>query len=402
MTHLADLFSPADLTGAVHAGHVVRHRHPHLPLVMLSYTRACQYAGAWTPVTTRCRGLVVDERTGTVVAWPFEKFFNAAEHALGRTYAPALPDEPFRIYDKIDGSLGIVFHFDGAWHAATKGSFTSPQAQWAQRWLDSRDTSGLQVGTTYLAEILHPGNRIVVDYGNREDLVLLGAFSSDGVEIDLADASPDWEDIGSVVRTWPAMELGDLLARTETNRSADGAPASGLTAEGYVLRFASGVRTKAKLADYVRLHKAVTGTNEVDIWRYMGVEKFATHPVKKVAKALGCPVAEVTALSGGTASALEALLALVPDESDSWVRTIISSLEEQARQVRQTIDDAFAELAHLSFDRAAFARAVRGLDKDLRAGLFLRLDGHDCTLDLHVWRTIRPVLGPGAPDATSA
>jgi RNA ligase len=399
LTHLADLFSTADLTRAVNDGHVVRNRHPHLPLVMLSYTRACQYAGAWTPLTTRCRGLVVDERTGTIVAWPFEKFFNVPEHALGRAYAPPLPDEPFRIYDKVDGSLGIIFHFGGRWHAASKGSFDSPQAQWAQQWLDARDTTGLRPGTTYLAEIVHPGNRIVVNYGDLSDLVLLGAFAADGSEIDLDEAGTQWTGVGSVVRTWPAMELADLLARTETNRGADGTALSGLAAEGYVLRFASGVRAKAKLAEYVQLHKVVTGASEVDIWRNLGAEKLAAHPVKHVAKALGCSVTDLIAMTSGV-SPLEALLGKVPDEIDAWVRTVTASLEQQADQLRQAIETAFAHHAHLAPDRPAFAGAVRDLDKDIRSGLFLLLDDRDPAL--HIWRAIRPVLAPGVAPAAAA
>ncbi|WP_244900598.1 T4 RnlA family RNA ligase [Streptomyces nanshensis] len=393
MTTLDSLFPAADLDDAVRAGHVARKDHPHLPLVMFNYTRACQYAGAWTPVTTRCRGLVVEKDTGRVIAWPFEKFFNVAEHDLGRPYAPPLPAEPFHIYDKLDGSLGLVFHYDGRWHAATKGSFDSPQAQWAQRWLDAQDTAGLRPGVTYLTEIIYPGNRIVVNYGDRAELVLLAAFTGDGDELDLREASEHWSSVGPVVRTWPSTDLGTLLKRTETNQHADGSPASALATEGYVLRFASGVRAKAKLAEYVQLHKSITGSSEVDIWRYLGVQKFRTQPVKQLAKALACPVGEVEKLTAAPQGPLEALLEQVPDEFDAWVRTVTSTLEEGADRTRRAIETAYAEMAHLAGDRRAFAEAAqRYQDPAVRSGLYLRLDGRD--LSLHIWRSLKPAASP--------
>ncbi|MER0477022.1 RNA ligase [Streptomyces sp. Edi2] len=391
MIPLATLFSPDDLAKAITDGHVVRKQHRHLPLSIFNYTQSCQYAGAWNAVTTRCRGLVVDERTSTVVAMPFEKFFNVAEHENGRAYAQPLPKEPFRIYDKVDGSLCIIFHFNGRWHAATKGSFHSTQANRARGWLDASDTSRLQPGTTYLAEIIYSGNRIVVDYGDREDLVLLGAYGADGVELDLEEAAAHWDGIGSVVRTWPSMDLSELMARAEANVHPDGS--SGLTAEGYVLRFDSGVRAKAKLADYVHLHKIATDANEVDIWRYCGLKRLNTHPAKDVAKVLGCPVSEVTRLASGDIEPLEVLLSTLPDESYAWVRKVVDTLERRYSLLSQAINTAFDEHAHLAGDRRAFAHAVAGCDTAVRSGLFLRLDNRDPSL--HIWRAIRPSQAPG-------
>lgn len=392
MTTLDNLISPADILAAIDAGHVAHRTHPTLPLSIYTYTRAAQYDRAWTPVTMRCRGLVVDDTTGQIAAWPFPKFFNVPEHALGQSYAPPLPDEPFDVYDKVDGSLGIVFHYRGQWRAASKGSFISEQAMWAQAWLDHHDTRALWPGVTYLAEIIYPDNRIVVDYGDRQDLVLLGAYDDAGDEISLRRVAADWLDVGSVVRAWPAVALADLLKLTEANTRPDGQRVSGTGAEGYVLRFASGVRAKAKLAEYVRLHKVLTGISERDIWRYAGMQRFVGQPPKMVAKALGCAPAEVAALADGKGP-LDALLEQVPDEFDAWVRGVVARLESQSADLDVAIAAAYAEISHLGENRGAFARAAQRFDHDVRAALFLRLDGRPT--DLHVWRAIKP--GPSAP-----
>ncbi|MFD5622937.1 AAA family ATPase [Streptomyces yangpuensis] len=383
---LHDLLPAQALADSIDAGYVTRKSHPELPLSIYTYTRTAQYERVWNEVTTRCRGLVADDETGAIVALPLPKFFNVGEHESGQPYAPALPDEPFEVYDKVDGSLAIVFHYAGRWRVASKGSFISAQAVWAQRRLDGADTSALHPGTTYLAEILYPQNRIVVDYGDRRDLVLLAAFGPDGTEVPLAEAAPHWEGVGSVVTVWPAMPLDELLALTESNTLPGGSSASGMDAEGFVLRFASGVRAKAKLSEYVRLHKVLTGVTARDIWRGHGVQRFAGLPAKQLAQGLNCTVADIEA-SGG--KPLDALLEQVPDEFDHWVREVIAGLEEAAARHERAIDEAYAGLAHLTADRGAFARAVAQLpDRSVRPAMFMRLDGR--STELTTWRQVRP------------
>ncbi|WP_406864525.1 T4 RnlA family RNA ligase [Streptomyces sp. HUAS MG47] len=387
---LHELLPREELEAAIDAGYVTRKSHPELPLSIYTYTRSAQYERVWTAVTTRCRGLVADDESGRIVAHCLPKFFNVGEHASGQPYAPALPDEPFEVYDKVDGSLAVVFHYADRWRIASKGSFISTQATWAQRWLDAKDTSALTPGVTYLAEILYPQNRIVVDYGERRDLVLLAAFGADGTEVPLAEAAPQWASIGSVVTVWPAMSLDELTKLTESNTLPGGGAATGTDAEGFVLRFASGVRAKAKIAEYVRLHKVLTGVTERDIWRSHGIERFAGMSAKRLAQGLGLSVADLGGVHAQGGRPLEALLQQVPDEFDTWVRTVVARLEGRAAIEEIAIDDAYALVAHLATDRGAFARAVKALPVDpvTRSALFLRLDGK--STDLLVWKMVRP------------
>ncbi|MGW1864164.1 T4 RnlA family RNA ligase [Streptomyces mauvecolor] len=389
MIDLDRIVPPAGLAAAIDAGHVVRKAHPELPLSILSYTRACQYEQAWDEVTTRCRGLVVDDVSGTVVAHCLPKFFNVGEHTHGRPYAPPLPDEPFEVYDKVDGSLGIAFHYEGRWRVASRGSFTSEQAAWATAWLEGRDTSALRPGVTYLAEILYPENRIVVDYGGRRDLVLLAAYDATGEEIGLSRAAEDWAPVGSVARTWPPMPLAELLARAESNVHADGREATGTDAEGYVLRYASGLRVKAKISEYVRLHKVFTGITERDIWRFLGLRRFAGEDPKRVAQALGCAPGEIAELTADGADPLEAMLQQVPDEFDTWVQSVAARLDGQAAELARLAAEHFGGIARLAQDRGAFARAAQQIqDRTVRAAVFQLLDGRD--IGLMIWRSVKP------------
>lgn len=363
MTTIDDLFPAAELTAAIAAGHVTSKAHPELAISILTYTRECQYGHIWTPVTMRCRGLIFDENTGAVVALPFPKIFVTAMHGV-HDFAPPLPAEPFEIFQKADGSLIIAFHYAGRWHAASKGSFISEQAQWAQAVLDAADLSGLDPELTYLAEAIYPDNRIVVDYGQMEELVLLAAYRpADGTEEPLAEVAAHWKPIGPAVRSWG---LGDGVAELEelaaTNTTIDGATVSGTDEEGYVIRFASGARAKVKLSAYLTLHKLFTGTNERTIWEV---------------------------LASGQDPAV--LFDQVPDEFADWARAVAAGLREQHQQLIDEACDAYSGvMARLPVDPDRKTFALEAVKTAHRSALFLLHDGRDTAVNGWAWKQLKP------------
>ncbi|MET9615946.1 RNA ligase [Kitasatospora indigofera] len=354
---LDDLFDAADLAAAIEAGHVTRKPHPTLPISIYTYTPICQYGHVWTPVTMRCRGLIADDASGEVVALPFPKIFVTAMHGL-HDFAPALPAEPFEVFEKADGSLAIVFHHAGRWHAASKGSFISEQARWAQQVLDRSDTSGLDVGLTYLAEAIYPGNRIVVDYGARQELVLLAAYRpADGTEEPLAAAAEHWAPIGPAVRSWGlGSDVAELEKRVATDTGMDGGQVGGTQEEGYVIRFASGVRAKLKLTAYLALHRLYTGTNEKTVWEALAAGR-----------------------DPGT------LFDRVPDEFRDWVEQIADRQRAQAAEFVARAEADFA-LIPAGLDRKSFAAEAK--KSRMTAAMFRLYDGRD-VLDM-AWRAVKP------------
>ncbi len=122
--------------------------HPTHDLLIWNYTPQCQFQQAWDEITMQSRGLITTS-TGTIVARPFKKFFNLEEQQ------ESLPDEPFEVYEKYDGSLGIVFFYGDRWQIATRGSFESEQAKEGKKILDTLDTSTLDKEYTYLFEIIY-------------------------------------------------------------------------------------------------------------------------------------------------------------------------------------------------------------------------------------------------------
>lgn len=223
-------------------------RYPELWL--LNYTEQAQFAKMWNESTLSARGLIVDDK-GNVVARPFRKFFNLSEHA-----SPALEDAPvgedFVAYEKCDGSMGVCFFYSGEWHISTRGSFVSEQAQFATKLLYrvyADQLPKMNEGITYLFEIIYPENKIVVDYGDVAELVLLGGvvrdtgedlLLSDEVFADLAFRKPMVFDVDSI----------------------ESLPSERRNFEGYVIRFSSGLRVKVKLDEYVRLHRIMSSWSD--------------------------------------------------------------------------------------------------------------------------------------------
>jgi len=236
-------------------GLVYKQVHPTLPLTIWNYSEKVQYEGLWNDVTLQTRGLVTDDK-GNIVARPFKKFFNMDE-------GKHTPTSDFDVYEKMDGSLGIFFYYEGGWIMATRGSFTSDQAVKGYEMMFNYDFDKLHKDYTYLFEIIYNENRIVVQYPF-EDLVLLGMINTKtGYEVKLHDG--DDEDIRhknlisnigfKLVKKYDGISdystLKDLINSNE---------------EGFVVKFSNGDRMKIKGDEYLRLHKIMTNISTTSVW----------------------------------------------------------------------------------------------------------------------------------------
>lgn len=204
----------------IEAGYINEQRHPTAPLRILNYSQRAQFDWRWNTETMQCRGLIVDD-DWNVVSRPFPKFFSV-EQLNGQ-----VPVEPFEVYDKVDGSLGVLYRANGSPYIASRGSFTSDQANWATELLRTKYShASFDPGHTYLFELIHPENRIVVDYGLRRELVLLAIIeTATGREVPL----DSYDSAFPVVARFDCFKhFNELLASQVDGR------------EGFVVRFQSG------------------------------------------------------------------------------------------------------------------------------------------------------------------
>jgi RNA ligase len=354
MPTLADIFDPAELAHCIADRLVVARKHPTYALTILNYTERCQYErGLWNPVTLACRGLIHDA-DGNIIARPFRKFFN-----YGQSEAGAL-DLAARCIatDKLDGSLGILYYDGAEWSIATRGSFDSEQARHAtalyRREYAPRFTP--PAGWTLLFEIVYPENRIVLDYGGRDDLILLGG-------VDIATGRSRGTGFPALCG-WPGPRAEKFGYQTVADALA--APPRP-NAEGLVLHLIdSDERVKIKQEDYVALHRIVTGLNERMVWEHV---------------AAGKPVSE--------------LLGALPDEFHSWVVEVadrlVATVERNAADVETAYSTILAALPE-SATRKDFALAAKAYP--FAGYLFSRLDGKDYRARL--WQDAYPAgrLGP--------
>lgn len=342
--NIDSLFDRGLLERMISDGYVRVQTHPTLPLSIYNYTEKAAYEGVWNDVTLTCRGLIVDQNDRRVVARPFRKFFNH-----GQTGAPVFDlNDPVVTQDKVDGSLGILYPTPDGWAIATRGSFASDQALHATEvWREKyAGRFSPMLGVTYLFEILYPANRIVVDYGDLDDLVHLGyVHNATG-----RSSSPDPYWPGRTVAEFPYRTLADALAAKPRPN-----------AEGLVVRHvASDERVKIKQEDYVALHKIVTGLSAKTVWKHLVDGK-----------------------------ELDELIEPLPDEFHNWVRETAKTMTDGIESIMAKIWVSYYELSATlpkDYTRKDLALAAKGHQY---AWAFFNIeDGRDIRPKL--WQFVEP------------
>jgi len=195
----------------------------------------------------------------------------------------------------------------------------------------------MQPTITYLFEIIYPQNRIVLDYGTEEILVLLGMVeTATGKELPLAD-------IGfPIVKKYDGLnDLHQLKALAFDNK------------EGFVVKFTNNFRLKVKFEEYVRIHRIMTQVSSVTIWENLMAN-----------------------------ASFNEILECVPDEFYQWVEITKAKLEKDYDTIETIAKNDYKELTTrketaLYFQTCQYPKI-----------LFSMLDGKDYSET--IWRYVRP------------
>lgn len=287
---------------------ILAKRHPTYPnLVHLKYNQIASPFGE--AIVRECRGIILDQDDGwNVVARAFDKFFNAGEgHAAPIDWSTA------RVQEKVDGSLCLVYPYDGDWHVATTGTpdgggdvngaglrFSDyfwqtfgERDRFPWPWTDGGNHC-------FFFELTGPLNRIVVPHREAR-LTLLGARRRDTwEEIHPSAVAHHFGGRVDVVRECPLDNLDAILASFGSM--------SPLAQEGYVVVDAGWRRIKVKHPGYVALHHAKDG---------LGVRAFV-----EIAKSGECPevIAAFPELRPQLDDVKDRLDALVAEVEDDYAR----------------------------------------------------------------------------------
>lgn len=342
MTTLYDLVDQNELERMMAENRIIKQVHPYLPLTIYNYTNRAQFVNEWTESERVCRGLIVEDGTLDVIARGPSKFFN-----YGQTGAPYIdPEDKVRVTRKEDGSLGIAWYYDDGknehFGIATRGSFTSNQALHASSMLDEdfnyeiREAS--QDNLTRIFEIVYPENRIVLDYGDRDELIPLGEVGNFTGLIEYRDPS-----IISEHRNSEWITFSEALAFPIPHDE-----------EGYVLdvlefvcTFSGGFyrtidHVKLKGEDYKLLHGLLTNTNARRIWVQLAAR--ACHKYINSTEEWNRLLhhkAEDFMRVDTSKDIVDTFLTNVPDEFYNWVTKKIDSIQDR-------VDDLVAQARTLA------------------------------------------------------
>ena len=234
-------------------------------LMLYNYTDKCTYNKKWTKHTLNSRGTVYEIGTGRIVARAFPKFFNFEELPASRARGILNKVADFETFEKMDGSLGIIYCYESLWRVNTRGSFTSDQAIKATEMLNKYDMTHIAGNLTLLTEIIYPENKIIVDYGEEEKLVLIGAYENySGKEL-------EWHELEHLAGHM-GMELPKRYTFNSWQDLIDSQKSLPAEEEGYVVKFKASKnseRIKFKSKEYLKLARLMNYITPLHFWEHM-------------------------------------------------------------------------------------------------------------------------------------
>lgn len=308
---------------------LVSQNHPFLPLTIWNYSHKVQYEGLWDEITKKCRALVTDF-DGNIVAKSFDKFFNLEEE-------DHLSNEPFVVYEKLDGSLILLFYYKDELVLSSKGSFISEHAIEAKRILNKYKIDNLDKNKTYCFELIAPWNRIVCSY-DKEDLVLLAKFDVFGNEYEIENYLNF-----NKAKKYNFSELSSIKSLVGKNK------------EGFVVRFDSGKRIKIKGIEYVKLHRIISNLNEIVIYEELKNK-----------------------------GSISDLICNIPDEYHAWTKDIEKKLINKYDEIYKECNFVFKKLENRKETAEYFMK------QKYPQVLFAMLDDKD--LKEFIWKIIKKDL----------
>ena len=214
-------------------------RHPNADIWLYNYSSMCQIDHVWNEATTMCRGIIVDSDCN-ILARPFVKFFNY-EEIDDKAEIPV--HLPFEVYEKLDGSLGIMYWIDNTPYITTRGSFVSDQGIHATKILHEKYKDyfdKLDKSKTYLFEIIYPEDHHCISYAGVDDIFLLAVIDTD---------SGDEEDISKWSHIFKCTKKYDGINDFTKVREMF----NGDNKEGFVIKFSNNYRIKMKYESYFKM-----------------------------------------------------------------------------------------------------------------------------------------------------
>lgn len=193
-------------------------------------------------------------------------------------------------------------------------------------------------------------NRIVVNYGDMEDLVLLSVIETNtGKEMSYDEIITKYSKYFTIVDKIDVTNFNDLIRLRENNDE---------NREGFVIKF-NQFRLKLKFKEYIRLHAIITNVSNLTVWRY---------------------------LKDGYN--FDTLTDKVPDEFYDWLMNTKSQLKDEFNKIEEIANKEFFDIYCLkgNVNRKEFAEEAK---KCKYTSILFRI--YDMkSYDKLIWKNIRP------------
>lgn len=363
---LSNYLDTEKLSRYVQEGWVMQQKHPFLPLSLYTYSRKTVFEDLWDDITTKTRCLIANDETGEIVARSFEKFFNVNTTFAPETWVENLPEDEPLVLEKLDGSLGVLYTYEGKDYIASKGSFTSEHAKWATKFYNSMHTqSGWKwpEGYTPVFEMICQGVQHHIVHYKKDDLVLTAL-----INIETGEELPYDEMFEWAKRNWLRVPKKftanvDILGHDTKNE------------EGYVLSWPRKgkppLKIKVKFPNFLRKQKIINHTNPKDILQMMAKD-----------------------YAEGTDSIPE-LVAETTDEFTNWVFDWEEKLDAEYSRILEEVGRIYnsALLDENNHTRKDYALVFcKPENKPYSAALFCLYDNDLDAFSRAIWKMCEPLV----------
>lgn len=272
-------------------------KHPFADLYIYGYDVESRKQRVWDDVSKHCRGIILDG-DGNVIERPYDKFWTFKQYIskdlvlLNEDQILRLPDSKIRITEKVDGTMVTLYWIGDTPYLATQRSFTNVKAIEATKILHEKYSHLFNVFNreyTYVFEAIYPETRVLIEYGDMRDLILIGIIEKKtGIpqpipEIGFKTCIDFTEQYGHI------NNFNDLAALDLPNQ------------EGFVVYFETGEMIKVKFPWYLKAHSFLDN--------FMKAERSSYRWYKELAVTQGSPTLPII-------TEKDVIMAL--DKGDKW------------------------------------------------------------------------------------
>lgn len=213
----------------------------------------------WDEITTFNRGNIYEKKTGLLIAKAMPKFMNFGQYSE-QEQNQFLNENNFTVTEKMDGCLGILYKYKGKIMCNSRGSFDSYVTDKIKELLPKYKLLNTLLNYQCMnVEVISPETKIIVDYGDEENLYLITGY----LNKDWSEYTKENLDMISKVTYIPRvsevnMSWEELLSWAKT---------ANYEKEGFVVKFDNGQRVKIKSEDYLRIAKFKCKLTKHMIWK---------------------------------------------------------------------------------------------------------------------------------------